>query len=56
VTSPATPDFSIKPVLTGEKVVLRPFDTADFPALLAALADPEVLRRMRGRGRPQRVG
>jgi RimJ/RimL family protein N-acetyltransferase len=43
VTSPAAPDFWIKPTLTGEKVVLRPFATADFPVLLAALADPEVL-------------
>ena len=44
VTSPAAPNFLIKPILTGEKVILRPFDPADFPALLAALADPEVLR------------
>jgi len=44
VTSPVAPDFSIKPTLTGEKVILRPFATADFPFLLAALADPEVLR------------
>jgi RimJ/RimL family protein N-acetyltransferase len=44
MTPPAAPDFSIKPTLTGEKVVLRPFATADFPVLLAALADPEVLR------------
>jgi RimJ/RimL family protein N-acetyltransferase len=44
MTSPAAPDFSIKPTLTGEKVVLRPFVAADFPVLLAALADPEVLR------------
>ena len=41
---PSSPDFSVKPTLTGEKVVLRPFAAADFPVLLAALADPEVLR------------
>jgi RimJ/RimL family protein N-acetyltransferase len=44
MTAPAAPDFSIKPTLTGEKVILRPFATADFPFLLAALADLEVLR------------
>jgi RimJ/RimL family protein N-acetyltransferase len=43
MTAPAAPDFSIKPTLTGEKVILRPFATADFPFLLAALADLEVL-------------
>ena len=44
MTSPSTPDFSIKPTLTGDKVVLRPFAERDLPALLAALADLEVLR------------
>jgi RimJ/RimL family protein N-acetyltransferase len=43
VTSPS-PDFSVKPTLTGEKVILRPFAAADFPVLLAAVADSEVLR------------
>jgi RimJ/RimL family protein N-acetyltransferase len=43
VTSPL-PDFSVKPTLTGEKVILRPFAAADFPVLLAAVADSEVLR------------
>jgi RimJ/RimL family protein N-acetyltransferase len=38
------PDFSVKPVLTGDKVVLRPFQAQDVPAMLDALADPEVLR------------
>jgi RimJ/RimL family protein N-acetyltransferase len=38
------PDFSVKPVLTGDRVVLRPFRADDIPALLEALADPEVLR------------
>jgi RimJ/RimL family protein N-acetyltransferase len=37
-------DFSVKPTLTGEKVMLRPFITDDIPALRAALQDPEVLR------------
>ena len=44
MASPSPPDFSVKPTLTGEKVVLRPFATSDFPVLLTALADPEVLR------------
>ena len=25
------PDFSVKPTLTGEKVILRPFSEADLP-------------------------
>jgi RimJ/RimL family protein N-acetyltransferase len=37
-------DFSVKPVLTGEKVVLRPFIEDDLTPLLGALEDPEVLR------------
>lgn len=37
-------DFSVKPVLTGEKVVLRPFTEDDLSAMQEALADPEVLR------------
>jgi RimJ/RimL family protein N-acetyltransferase len=36
------PDFSVKPTLTGEKVILRPFREDDYPAMAAALADPEV--------------
>jgi RimJ/RimL family protein N-acetyltransferase len=36
------PDFASKPTLTGEGVILRPFVDADTPALLAALADPDV--------------
>jgi hypothetical protein len=31
-TSPAAPDFSIKPTLTGEKVVLRPSPPPTFPS------------------------
>ena len=37
-------DFSVKPVLTGDKVTLRPFAADDFPAIRAALLDPEVTR------------
>ncbi|MEO3750179.1 GNAT family protein [Streptomyces sp. B6B3] len=38
-------DFTVKPTLTGEKVVLRPFDVvADLPALSEALRDPEAVR------------
>ncbi|MCZ7439290.1 GNAT family protein [Micromonospora sp. WMMC241] len=37
-------DFSVKPTLTGERVVLRPFSDDDLPALAAILADPEVAR------------
>ncbi|CAM5332873.1 acetyltransferase [Streptomyces spiroverticillatus] len=39
-----TADFSVKPTLTGERVLLRPFAEEDLPAMLAALRDPEVLR------------
>jgi RimJ/RimL family protein N-acetyltransferase len=35
-------DFAIKPTLTGEKVILRPFAKADLPALREALLDPEA--------------
>jgi RimJ/RimL family protein N-acetyltransferase len=38
-------DFSVKPTLTGELVVLRPFDPAqDAPAIRDWLTDPEVAR------------
>ncbi|MGC4944345.1 GNAT family N-acetyltransferase [Kribbella sp. DT2] len=37
-------DFSIKPILTGELVVLRVLDEQDFPAMKAAMDDPEVAR------------
>jgi RimJ/RimL family protein N-acetyltransferase len=36
------PDFSIKPTLAGGKVVLRPFNDGDLPAIRAALLDPEA--------------
>lgn len=38
------PDFTVKPVLAGEKVILRPFREEDIPAMALALADPEVRR------------
>lgn len=39
------PDFSVKPTLTGELVVLRPFDLdQDAPAIRDWLTDPEVAR------------
>jgi RimJ/RimL family protein N-acetyltransferase len=44
VNGQPAPDFSVKPALTGEKVVLRPFIADDIPALRAAMQDPEVLR------------
>jgi len=37
-------DFSVKPTLTGDRVVLRPFVDADIAAFEAVLADPEVAR------------
>jgi RimJ/RimL family protein N-acetyltransferase len=37
-------DFSIKPVLTGDLVTLRPFVDEDVPVFLEAVADPEVAR------------
>jgi RimJ/RimL family protein N-acetyltransferase len=36
--------FADKPTLTGELVVLRPVDEADYEALAAAMEDPEVTR------------
>jgi RimJ/RimL family protein N-acetyltransferase len=36
--------FADKPTLRGERVVLRPFGTADIEAMGTILADPEVLR------------
>jgi RimJ/RimL family protein N-acetyltransferase len=37
-------DFSFKPTLTGELVILRPMDERDYDALKAAMDDPEVIR------------
>ncbi|GAQ63304.1 GNAT family N-acetyltransferase [Streptomyces scabiei] len=36
--------FSRKPVLTGERAVLRPFTADDAPVMARILADPEVVR------------
>ena len=38
------PDFSVKPTITGEKVVLRPFTEDDLPGMLRVLRDPEALK------------
>ncbi|WP_433309228.1 GNAT family N-acetyltransferase [Micromonospora sp. CA-269861] len=40
----ATSDFSIKPTLTGERVILRPFVDDDLDTFRAVVADPEVAR------------
>jgi RimJ/RimL family protein N-acetyltransferase len=46
-------DFSAKPTLTGEKVVLRPFlMEADAPALREMLQDPEAIKLTGGGGGP----
>jgi len=37
-------DFSHKPVLTGELVILRPLDEDDYDAMRLAFDDPEVIR------------
>ncbi|MGW2567069.1 GNAT family N-acetyltransferase [Streptomyces sp. NPDC001537] len=37
-------DFSVKPVLTGEKTVLRPFTAADAEVMGEIIEDPEVIR------------
>jgi RimJ/RimL family protein N-acetyltransferase len=45
VTEQPAPDFAVKPVLLGEKVILRPFDAdQDVPAIREMLLDPEVLK------------
>jgi RimJ/RimL family protein N-acetyltransferase len=45
VTEKPAPDFSVKPTLTGEKVVLRPFILdEDLPALREMLQDPDALK------------
>jgi RimJ/RimL family protein N-acetyltransferase len=40
---PMSADFSVKPTIVGRRVVLRPFRDDDFPAVRAALRDPEVV-------------
>ncbi|MES5820965.1 GNAT family protein [Streptomyces sp. RG80] len=37
-------DFSVKPVLTGEKTVLRPFTEADAEVMWEIIGDAEVVR------------
>ncbi|GAA1354822.1 GNAT family N-acetyltransferase [Streptomyces beijiangensis] len=37
-------DFSIKPVLTGDRAVLRPFTAGDVGTMAVILRDPEVLK------------
>jgi RimJ/RimL family protein N-acetyltransferase len=37
-------DFSVKPVLTGDKTVLRPFTEADAEGMAEIIDDPEVRR------------
>jgi RimJ/RimL family protein N-acetyltransferase len=37
-------DFSYKPTLTGELVILRPLTEDDYPAMRIAFDDPEVIR------------
>jgi RimJ/RimL family protein N-acetyltransferase len=45
VTNQPAPAFAIKPTLTGEKVVLRPFDLSqDADAIREMLRDPEALK------------
>ncbi|MEK8109167.1 GNAT family protein [Micromonospora sp. M12] len=39
-----TADFSIKPTLTGERAILRPFVDDDLATFREAVADPEVAR------------
>ncbi|MBO1755977.1 GNAT family N-acetyltransferase [Allobranchiibius sp. CTAmp26] len=41
------PPLARKPVLTSERVVLRPFEEGDLPAMAAAIGDPDV-RRLTG--------
>jgi RimJ/RimL family protein N-acetyltransferase len=37
-----SPGFAVKPTLTGDKVILRPFREDDLPAMSEALLDPEA--------------
>ncbi|MDX3454709.1 GNAT family protein [Streptomyces sp. ME02-8801-2C] len=37
-------DFSVKPVLTGDRTVLRPFTEADAEVIAEIVEDPEVIR------------
>lgn len=42
--SQPTTTFAEKPTLTGDLVILRPFVEGDLPAMVTAIADPEVGR------------
>ena len=44
-------DFSYKPTLTGELVILRPLDESDYEAMAAAMDDPEVIRMTGSHGK-----
>jgi hypothetical protein len=44
-------DFSYKPTLTGDLVVLRPLDEGDYDAIRTAVDDPDVARLTGSRGR-----
>jgi RimJ/RimL family protein N-acetyltransferase len=37
-------DFSVKPTLTGDKTILRPFTEADADVMWEIIEDPEVIR------------
>jgi len=39
---PAPVAFELQPLLTGERLVLRPLEPGDFPALFAAASDPLI--------------
>jgi RimJ/RimL family protein N-acetyltransferase len=43
-------DFSVKPTLTGDLVVLRPVVEADYDALKAAMEDPDLIKFTGSRG------
>lgn len=43
----STPDFSLKPTIDGEKVILRPFQPEDIDAMLEVLSDYEI-RKLTG--------
>ena len=42
--TPGVTDFSHKPTLTGDLVILRPLDESDYDAMKVAMDDPEVAR------------
>ncbi|MCX5402238.1 GNAT family N-acetyltransferase [Streptomyces sp. NBC_00102] len=44
VTPSAPSGFAVKPVLVGERALLRPFSVEDTPRMIEILEDPEVVR------------